>query len=420
MNLESITTELTQRHNVLTQTLNWEENRWDIYKDDRTETCIFIEMLTTAIEHMNETYLSYIYGDDTHMVRIAVFIENAEHLTNQLREKYNLSARKTGIRLSDPPITSELDALIGKLGERARNAKKVLIQALWAISPEIQKGKIKSRVRTSELEKELQKTKEEQNFLETGKEVLDSCLSIDKEEAEDLQHNPAYPWSKRYKKQYSLWLGKSRVFLYKENGDCEYLFGTSKNKPLVIRKVNSSRIFRNENVARMAKKLLGLKTGDYCTFDGYVIDEEMAEIIANYFNQVRKGEEILPSRGTDKVLKAQNPFGGKKSERKAIALEIRTWSQEFLKELGPDKIKVGELLGSGGSYLAFFFGNKVAVEFDQTEHATYLFEKFFYKTLKSWTRGEIRLDEPEGYLGRCVHQGARETWEESIFTFLCA
>ena len=89
--------------------------------------------------------------------------------------------------------------------------------------------------------------------------------------------------------------------------------------------------------------------------------------------------------------------------------------------LNPDVVTDGQLLGSGGHYKAYVFGNKTVVEFDQEAHGTYFFDTEYFTTLREWSRSEILTEKPEGFYRRIIHpKGKWDLWRDRVEEFITA
>jgi len=213
-------------------------------------------------------------------------------------------------------------------------------------------------------------------------------------------------------KFYSLWIGNSPVFLY-EGEKIAYLHTKRKDDALEIKRINTKKIIGDDRA--LAISLSNLKKGSFCNEKGYVIAGENEEIVANIFEQVLTGKKILPrpKTATGYVVKTEHRHSNGTSE-----IKFRHWGQIYLAKSGPDKITEGQLLGSGGSYKAYVFGNKTVVEFDQPSRATYLFESDYFNKLRIWYRSDLLTRKPEGFEGRVIHHDDRDDWKASIDDFL--
>lgn len=200
--------------------------------------------------------------------------------------------------------------------------------------------------------------------------------------------------------EYSLYAGNRRIARVEENGAISVIATTSKTKPF--------RIIKKSLYYNPHSSVIPLKAGDFITIDGFKIYDDAKRVAEAIFKKVEEGIEMLPE-GDEKQ-------GYRIRERKARTAQgevetARTWGQDFIASLSPIDRKQGELMGSGGSYIAFFFGNgRVIMEFDQKDRATYLVTREQYDILRHWSREKMLRQRPEGFLGRIIHIG--ETEEE--------
>lgn len=212
---------------------------------------------------------------------------------------------------------------------------------------------------------------------------------------------------------YSLWLAESPIYLYQ--GDrSQYLYTTRKDTPLEILSINTNIIMNIADRARAQGRVFNLNTGDLVTNRGYVLNGEQQNIAAGIFEQVMNGIEILPSPTEPSGYTVRRHIGPRQEQEP----RFRHWGQTYLAQLNPDEIIEGQLLGSGGSYEAYVFGDKTIVEFDQEERATFFFDTDYFHTLRVWQRREILQRNPEGFEGRIIHHKDRDNWRNSVLNFL--
>lgn len=216
----------------------------------------------------------------------------------------------------------------------------------------------------------------------------------------------------------SFWIGSDFYSLWGDNSpickkDCSkilYLHSSRKNQPLEIREAGSKSI-SNYNTL---KEFNLIHDKFYYTGSGLILADRNFEISDAIFDKVLKGVKILPEKCLGNLLYTENGFF--KSEANP---EIeRKWGQQYLESLSPSNIIQGNLLGSGGAYLAYEFGDLMIVEFDKEKRATYLFNRDQFNELKDYGRRELREDKPLGFEGIIIHKGSQENWKDSISDFL--
>ncbi|MBW2978363.1 hypothetical protein KY331_05960 [Candidatus Woesearchaeota archaeon] len=206
-------------------------------------------------------------------------------------------------------------------------------------------------------------------------------------------------------KFYSLWIANSPVFLYQDNGVFS-LKTCRKDKPLEL--------IASGSVPPVTERLGLLNDGNFYNSDGHPLYGTAEEIAADIFLQVMNGKEILPApqQAEGYIVKTE------KRKKNDLADRYRHWGQIFLGQLEPDEVVDGQILGSGGSYKAFVFRKKTVVEFDQEDHATYLFDTDFFNSLRHWNRQRILDQNPAGFQGRIIHEGSRSVWKTSVTDYL--
>jgi hypothetical protein len=210
---------------------------------------------------------------------------------------------------------------------------------------------------------------------------------------------------------YSLWLGNSPVYLCRGPA-FDYLYTTRQDTPLEIRTVPISWLFGPGKQSCVPPG--GFRNGSFYIATGQEIVGLNQNFVADIFEQVMLGVEILPRPNTPEGYIKREPKGEPKRD-----IEFRHWGQVYLAQQKPLSIHEGDILGSGGSYKAYHFPeNKTVVEFDQTDRATYFFRTDFFNSLRIWSRSEILTQTPAGFEGRAIHHENRATWEQAVINFL--
>jgi hypothetical protein len=90
----------------------------------------------------------------------------------------------------------------------------------------------------------------------------------------------------------------------------------------------------------------------------------------------------------------------------------------LIEKLNPDRSQDGNLLGSGGYYIAYYFGDRVVVEFNEENRATYFFDKDYFDKLRVWHRSLILGTQPEGFHGRTIHKGDEDVWKSKVEEYI--
>lgn len=255
---------------------------------------------------------------------------------------------------------------------------------------------------------------EQTKELETNKGRLEHQINYLQRAQRALSNNPVirkYTAGLDDRPFYSIWLETSPVFLY-SGGRLWYLHTSRKDQPLQLVSASIDDVIGPENT-RLAGMLLGLEEDKFCTDQGYTLEGEAERFAADRFEQVMTGVEILPSEDSPDGYKIIQRRNGEPHPD-----QPRHWGQVHLVQLRPDRIVTGELLGSGGSYKAYVFGDKTVVEFDQEKRATYLFETGYFENLRVWKRSRILENNPAGFEGRIIHAENKELWREQIGNFL--
>lgn len=214
-----------------------------------------------------------------------------------------------------------------------------------------------------------------------------------------------------------LWQKKSPVYCCGRNMEFEYIMTTNKLKGHKIQKTHLSFLEKAK-----------IKEGDYCNADGIALPSRLVKSVNDIFNQVRTGTCILPpgdNTDYDTWVERIKKKIKRKEDSENREIKYRTWGQKYLSSLNPDRVEQGELLGSGGSYLAYYFTNragikKVVVEFDQENVATYKFDAESFSSLRLEGRMDLRKTKPNGFDGIIVHyeKNGRENWKKSIEKYI--
>ena len=225
---------------------------------------------------------------------------------------------------------------------------------------------------------------------------------------------------------YSLWVDRperyqSLIYLCNEGKFYHLWTPNKKSRFEIIQDGNSDRVSelfeRNRLLASQA--LFPIREGDICTSRGAVLLGESADYARAIFEQVQNGVEIFPEPEELKGYRIPSKTKVAKQEESEHALEMRTFGQEFLKSLSPTKIIEGELFGTGHSYKAFVFGNRIVVESDEEQHATYFLSREQFETLRQRSRRELLTEQPEGFLGRAIHPSdGQDSWKDSIARYV--
>lgn len=221
--------------------------------------------------------------------------------------------------------------------------------------------------------------------------------------------NREMPYFEKTDGYYTLKFAGSRVLRVDDNSSFTAIEAPSKQKPFVAILWNG---LKNQS---LAKHIFGLSRGDFYTTQGYKLSEQAEVQAKEFFRMVENGIEIFPidERPGYKIPEEE---GEHKEEQK------RYWGQTFLESLHPERIEDGQLLGSGASYRAYFFGQRVIVEGNEGGRATYLLSANEFDTLRHLPRGQILESKPQGFEGRVIHPGEtdedRQTWQEGIREYL--
>ena len=215
------------------------------------------------------------------------------------------------------------------------------------------------------------------------------------------------------KKFYSIWCGPAdnrAPILMRDGDEVKFPQCARLNDPLEMTSLPVPSSIQNS--------MLDISDGEFCTRDGAKLPQDLSGYVKNAFHLILTGDQILPSpknKGGFKVKKNRNMDGDGES------LKPRTQGQVVLASMHPDAVTDGKLLGSGGHYKAYVFGNKTVVEFDQEAHGTYFFDTDYFVDLKAWSRSEILAERPEGFHRRIIHpQGQWESWREKVEEFITA
>jgi len=209
------------------------------------------------------------------------------------------------------------------------------------------------------------------------------------------------------------------IFKVKRRGSMRSLDGlirratcTNKQKPLHIEQIHKNFEFRK--MCSMANRYLTnpSKHVFYINDDFthiYIGKDE--RIIDDLFSKVENGIEIFPAPELQTGYREQIKPRMLTAEAEIV---FRIWSQEILSSMNPDRVEQGKLIGSGGSYKAFYFGDKVLAEFDQEYRATYVLDKDYFDVLRVKSRLEIIREKPKGFIKRIVHTLDRKKWIKQI------
>ena len=304
------------------------------------------------------------------------------------------------IKPVDPETQNELEEKLKSALMNIELENIIIDKKNQRISQEIGKISEEYSQRKREFEVEIGRRDHQINYLQNARRILSSSPVIKKYSAV-LDDRPFY----------SMWMETSPVFLYAD-GRLLYLHTARKDKPLQLVSASLDEVVGPENT-KLAQILLGLEEDKFCTDQGYVLEGEAERFAADRFEQIMTGVEILPSEDSPDGYRVIQRRDGRENPD-----QPRHWGQVHLVQLRPDNIVTGELLGSGGSYKAYVFGDKTVVEFDQENRATYLFDTGYFENLRVWKRSRILSDSPPGFEGRIIHSANKDLWREQVSDFL--
>jgi len=205
---------------------------------------------------------------------------------------------------------------------------------------------------------------------------------------------------------FSLWHDYRLVFQVKGKM-LRFLHCERANEPLSLAEV-SIRDIRRIQSAYARASITGLADGEFCTDSGRVMPARLIPYAVNVFHAVEYGQRLL---GTGELHDTEHTHG---TPRLPAESHDRPWSQAFLAGLHPSDSMIGELVGSGDRYVAFWFNRVVVVEYDDDAHATYLFDAMRFEDLREWPRIELIAKQPPGYKGRIIHRGAPAEWKTAV------
>lgn len=216
-------------------------------------------------------------------------------------------------------------------------------------------------------------------------------------------------WARTPGQFYSLWYKGGPVFeLMGEQA--RFLTARRADDPLAFDVVPARRI-RASVLPPRVEGTTSASERMFCTDTGRPVPENLLPIIERIFVAVASGTPILARQTEMEVgsLRLAHP------SRPVATRQDRQWSQAFLRQLRPDKMINGQLKGSGNRYVAFVFGKLTIVEYDEDAHATYLFRSKGFGELSTWSRRELLMTRPRGYIGRLYHHDeAPGEWKTEI------
>jgi hypothetical protein len=208
---------------------------------------------------------------------------------------------------------------------------------------------------------------------------------------------------------YSMWCDNMPLFLFRDKV-LDYLCTYRRDDPLEIKSLPVEKVFSGSKL-NLLRQYFHLEDGCFVTKTGFVLQGNEENYASAIFQKIMAGKEILPRPDG---YRPYTVLKGKDDESKKTKIVYRHWGQTFLSGLSPDYVTQGRLLGSGGSYLAFHFGDKVIVEFDQEDRATYCFSNEYFSTLRAWYRMALIKECPDGYEGRIYHHQGRDVWKRAV------
>ena|SRR3989344_1076537 len=237
---------------------------------------------------------------------------------------------------------------------------------------------------------------------------------------------PSYITGER-KNHYSLWIELKDTFLdesspvvrYQVNTG-EYLFSTRKDSPLKIKifplTINRYKRKYSLEEIELSKELLGLHERDFMSLRGYILAQHQREIAEEIFRKVQEGIEILPRQYTKKGYSEKRGIREKCQNKTPILKRVE--GVKFLESLNPDEIIQGNLLASGSAYVAYRFEDKIVVESDESQRATYIFTEEEFDNLRHRNRQTILETRPNGFVERMIHRSNNKRWERKILELI--
>jgi hypothetical protein len=163
------------------------------------------------------------------------------------------------------------------------------------------------------------------------------------------------------------------------------------------------------------KNLLEIKEGDYISLESRTKIME-SEGLHALFEKVRNGVEIFPyanEHNKGKGIKIKGERSGKTPLPKP-----RHWGQEYLGNLTTGDIIEGEFFATGFTYQVFPVNQRMVIEANEENRATYILESEKFDSLRLVSRGKMISEKPEGYVGRVLHKGSRQKWKETLNDYL--
>jgi hypothetical protein len=248
--------------------------------------------------------------------------------------------------------------------------------------------------------------------LETLVKLLNLSPRIEKEDLSGYYGDKFYSlWWGLTKEWWENFNAKSPILLCEE-GQLKYLYCRRCDDPLEL--LTLRRVDGKDSTGKYEE-------GCFYDLAGHKLPDTFVRSVSEIFHQVKIGVEILPRPKEPKGYKIKKTRTVEDEENGAQKKTFipRTWGQLFLAEQSPDKVVLGQILGSGGSYKAYTYGDKVVVEFDQEAHGTYFFERAYFESLKIWSRSDIIQSKPKGFYGKIHHiDNKKDLWKKRVTKFL--
>ncbi len=322
-------------------------------------------------------------------------------------EEYPLSRNRTiffdGERPDVRIITKEEIEEMRTLPQRETNYHQNQINNLESEIEKCKKELEEERRNEPEISEPLSLLQRERGYLNLVSSTAQREVKIKKSVMSSLEGSRPF---------YSLWADDSLVLLYFE-GNFFYTSTTRKDDPLEINLVTKGMQELLLKAVNKAENELSFKEGDLITYSGIPIVGNNEIYASEIFQKVFTGIKILPKPEEPQGYQEQLKSG--KTEQEIV---YRHWGQIYLSSLNPENVNQGEILGSGGSYKSFQFGDRLVVEFDQEDRATYLFDPESFDELRMRNRSEIISENPKGFYGRVIHHENQKLWKKQISNFI--
>lgn len=195
---------------------------------------------------------------------------------------------------------------------------------------------------------------------------------------------------------------------------------TSKSKPFEVEPIVLS---PTPEALLQTRRYVGLAVGDIVNGNGFRLFGEPEARARELFDNLHSGIEIFPTDG-DPGFRIERAEPVPRVSGPRVAMQPRGWGQVYLESLKPEMVQPGQVFPAdplGRMYKAFVFSDYVICESTHTGNATYVISRLHWEKLRMWSRRDLALQRPAGFMQRVFHgrdeEGFRQHWQKEVYPY---